>query len=198
MKKRTELYQKQQLFSWWASYVPFVFLIKADAVKTVMKGYKTIDKSWVYEILKPLSGSGLGNVPSQEWKPRRKLLTPCFHADILRSYMDVFNEHSQKLVKFFHQETTKEFTYVKKPITLAALDILCETVFGIQIGAFENEDLRYVKSLNSYLTLGFLTWVYWSIPIGRDKPRDFRLELQFLYSPRASLFLTSSIANCLK
>ncbi|GFS74835.1 cytochrome P450 4V2 [Nephila pilipes] len=166
LKNRTELYQKQQLFSWWALYVPFVFLVKADAVKAVMKGFKTIDKSRVYNILKPLSGSGLGNLPSEEWKPRRKLLAPCFHTDILRVYMDVFNEHSQKLARFFSQETKKEFTYVKKPITLVAMDILCETVFGIQIGAFENEeDSGYVKSLHS-LTEIYISRIYkfWQWP----------------------------------
>ncbi|GFT40932.1 hypothetical protein NPIL_194231, partial [Nephila pilipes] len=60
----------------------------------------------------------------EKWKPRRKLLTPCFHADILRGFLTVFNERSQELVEHLRKETKEEFTYIKTPITLTALDII--------------------------------------------------------------------------
>ncbi|GFQ70072.1 cytochrome P450 4V2, partial [Trichonephila clavata] len=82
-------------------------------------------KSWHYDILHPLGGTGLITSTLEKWKPRRKLLTPCFHSDILREYLKVFNECSQNLVEYLRQETKKEFTYIGTPLALTTMDIIC-------------------------------------------------------------------------
>lgn len=33
-----------------------------------------------------------------EWKPRRKLLTPTFHYDILKNFVHIFNSQSEIMV----------------------------------------------------------------------------------------------------
>ncbi|GIY54990.1 cytochrome P450 4c3 [Caerostris extrusa] len=62
---------------------------------------------------------------SSQWKERRKLLAPCFQSSMLKGYLNVFNEHAQKLVEFLHEETGKEFTCVENPLSLCSLDIVC-------------------------------------------------------------------------
>lgn len=37
--------------------------------------------------------------PGAKWHRRRKILTPTFHFDILKSFMPVFEEHSRNIVK---------------------------------------------------------------------------------------------------
>ncbi|GFT18993.1 cytochrome P450 4V2, partial [Nephila pilipes] len=59
-----------------------------------------------------------------KWKQRRKLLKSCFHADVLRGFLTVFNERSQKLVEQLSKETEEEFTYIGTPVTLTTLDII--------------------------------------------------------------------------
>ncbi|GBM41316.1 Cytochrome P450 4V2 [Araneus ventricosus] len=81
---------------------------------------------------------------------------PCFHSDILRGFFPVFNEYSQKLVEFLQEETKKEFTYIETPVTLLTLDIICETMFGVKMGALGNDTSQYVKSFRRCLELFML------------------------------------------
>ncbi|GBM28366.1 Cytochrome P450 4c3 [Araneus ventricosus] len=104
LRRRTEEYGKQQLFCLWITYMPFVMIVKAKAVKVQLSVYYS---------------------DASKWKLRRKLLTPCFHSDILRGFLPVFNEYSQKFVEFLQEETKKEFTCIETPVTLLTLDIIC-------------------------------------------------------------------------
>ncbi|XP_055926068.1 cytochrome P450 4V2-like isoform X2 [Argiope bruennichi] len=146
--KRAELFQKEKLFCVWAAYIPFVFFVRADAVKELLKNNKLNDKSWVYEWIQPLVGKGLITSGYDLSKSRRKALAPCFYTDVLRSFLPVFSDEAQKLVKFLQKETKNEFTYIAEPISLCASDITCETIFGITINALENENLETSTSFS--------------------------------------------------
>ncbi|GBO01786.1 Cytochrome P450 4V2 [Araneus ventricosus] len=98
-----------------------------------------LEKSLLYKVLNQFSGVA-------KWKQRKKLLAPCFHLDVLRGFLSVFNEQSRKLVEFFQEETTKDFTYIETPVTLTTLDIICETMFGVKVGALENSSSENVQS----------------------------------------------------
>ncbi|GFT15406.1 cytochrome P450 4V2 [Nephila pilipes] len=125
LKELNEQYQQQQMFYIWRIFNPYIIFVKAEAVKQLLsKGTGANEKSWTYDVIKPILGTGLITSSVDKWKPRRKLLTPCFHADILRGFLPVFNEHSQKFVEHLRQETKKEFTYIGTPVTLTALDII--------------------------------------------------------------------------
>ncbi|GFU98146.1 cytochrome P450 4V2 [Trichonephila clavipes] len=88
-----------------------------------------------------------------KWKSRRKLLTPSFHFEILKDFLPIFNEQSQVLVKQLRNEITKDSTDISMPITLCSLDIICETTLGVSIGAQENSDSQYIKSVSRSLTV---------------------------------------------
>jgi cytochrome P450 len=49
-----------------------------------------LNKSREYDQLKPWLGNGLLTSRVSLWRPRRKLLTPTFHYDILKEFVDVF------------------------------------------------------------------------------------------------------------
>ncbi|GFQ75907.1 hypothetical protein TNCT_288941 [Trichonephila clavata] len=83
LKERIKVFQHQQLFYLWGFYTPHICFFKAEAIKQLLsKGKEENEKSWHYDILHPLAGTGLITSPIEKWKPRRKLLTPCFHSDI--------------------------------------------------------------------------------------------------------------------
>ncbi|GFY38247.1 cytochrome P450 4V2, partial [Trichonephila inaurata madagascariensis] len=69
---------------------------------------------------------------------------------MLKGYYEVFNIHSRKLVNFLKPETEKDFSDIKKPLTSAALDIICETMLGFSIGALEDADSPYVKAVRIF------------------------------------------------
>ena len=45
-----------------------------------------------------LTGDGLVFAAGQKWKRNRRLLTPAFHFDVLKGYIDVFNEEVEVLM----------------------------------------------------------------------------------------------------
>ncbi|GFS75096.1 cytochrome P450 4V2 [Nephila pilipes] len=149
LKKFVNLYKKEHLFCIWFLYEPVVLLIKANGIKELYKSNKEIEKAWIYEFLKPVFGLGLVTSPVSKWKVRRKLLTPCFHPEILRGFLTVFNERSLELVNILQQETKKDFTDPKKYLSNATLDIVCETMFGVSVGAQKTTDSKYVKAIQS-------------------------------------------------
>ncbi|GFY67484.1 cytochrome P450 4V2 [Trichonephila inaurata madagascariensis] len=135
-------------FVFWVFYVLFVIILqKAEAVEALISGTKFMEKNWSYNWLQPWLGTGLLTSHGSKWKARRKLLTPSFHFEILKDFMPVFNEQSKVLVKRLQKETIKDSTDIVMPITLCSLDIMCETTLGVSVGAQENTDSQYVKSV---------------------------------------------------
>ncbi|CAL1276481.1 unnamed protein product [Larinioides sclopetarius] len=156
LKRRTEKYRKQKLFCLWITYMPFVCLVKAEAVKELLIEKRMLEKSLLYKWFKPILGYGLITSSVAKWKPRKKLLVPCFHLDVLRGFLPVFNEQSRELVEYFQKETTKDFSYIETPITLTTLDIICETMFGVKVGALGNDTSEYVQSVRRVLEIFML------------------------------------------
>ncbi|XP_055948627.1 cytochrome P450 4V2-like [Argiope bruennichi] len=139
-------FRNETMFCLWVAYVPFVMIIKAEGAKELLKGMRTNEKSWVYNFFEPFFGEGLLTSGGEKWKARRKLLTPCFHSDIMKDFQLIFNKNCQKLADFFQGETEKDFTIIDYPVKLSSLDMMCETIFGVSVNAFENEDSQYAKA----------------------------------------------------
>ncbi|GIY87032.1 cytochrome P450 4c3, partial [Caerostris darwini] len=131
----------------------------------LLKEKRIIEKSDFYDFFKPYVGTGIFTCDSSQWKARRKLLAPCFQSSMLKGYLTVFNEHAQKWVEFLHEETGKEFTCIESPISLCSLDIVCETILGVKIGALRNEAEEYVSSLHRLLDVAMSRiWKFWQWP----------------------------------
>ncbi|GFQ96023.1 cytochrome P450 4V2, partial [Trichonephila clavata] len=171
------LYRKNPVFCCWISFVPFVVLNKAEAVEALISGSKHMEKSWSYKWLHPWLGTGLLTSYGSKWKSRRRLLTPSFHFEILKDFLPIFNEQSQVLVKQLRNEITKDSTDISMPITLCSLDIICETTLGVTIGAQENSESQYIKSVtraaNIILERMITPWhwfdfLFYLLPAGRE------------------------------
>ncbi|GIY04004.1 cytochrome P450 4V2 [Caerostris extrusa] len=99
-----------------------VFHVLVDAMDSILFG--ALGKN-ALQLLKKYITIALCSESSQ-WKERRKLLAPCFQSSMLKGYLNVFNDHAQKLVEFLHEETGKEFTCVENLLSLCSLDIVCD------------------------------------------------------------------------
>ncbi|GIY87036.1 cytochrome P450 4V2 [Caerostris darwini] len=164
-REKSKKFKQYPLFTHWLCGVRLVIIHKAEAVKDLLKEKRIIEKSDFYDFFKPYLGNGLLTCDSSQWKERRKLLAPCFQSSMLKGYLTVFNEHAQKMVEFLHEETNKEFTCVETPISLCSLDIVCETILGVKIGALRNEAKEYVYSLHRLLDVGMSrVWKFWQWP----------------------------------
>ncbi|GFS75085.1 cytochrome P450 4V2 [Nephila pilipes] len=158
-EKLVNLYKKEHLFCIWFLYTPVVLLIKANGIKEIYKSNKEIEKGPFYELGAPVFGQGLITSPACKWRERRKLMNPCFHPEILRGFLTFFNERSIELVNNLQQETKKDFIDPKKYLTDAAMDIICETMFGVSVGAQKNMESEYVEAVESLADI-FMCRIY--------------------------------------
>ncbi|GIY38655.1 cytochrome P450 4c3 [Caerostris darwini] len=163
--EKSKKFRQYPLFTYWLCGVKLVFIHKAEAVKDLLKEKRIIEKSTFYDFMKPYVGTCVFTCESSQWKERRKLLAAGFHSTMLKGYVNVFNEHAQKLVEFLHEETGKEFTCVERPFSLCSLDIVCECIFGVKIGALQSEAEEYVSSLHRFSDLAMSRiWKVWQWP----------------------------------
>lgn len=63
-----------------------------------------------------------------KWRSHRKLIAPTFHLNVLKSFIDLFNENSRHVVKKLQAEGGKSFD---------AHDYMSEATVEILLGEFE-------------------------------------------------------------
>uniref|UniRef100_A0A0N5BAY0 Cytochrome P450 n=1 Tax=Strongyloides papillosus TaxID=174720 RepID=A0A0N5BAY0_STREA len=131
----------------WLGPLPFVAIYGAEEIEGVLGSSKLLNKLFQYKFLSPWIGDGLLISKPDKWKPRRKLLTPAFHYDILKDFVFVFNKHAKTLVGKFDKLSNKdEFVDIFHTISLCTLDIICEAALGIDINA-QNVHTEYLEAV---------------------------------------------------
>ncbi|MFH4976911.1 hypothetical protein AB6A40_003620 [Gnathostoma spinigerum] len=115
----------------WIGPFPFVFLCRADSMKAVFEDTTLVNKPIQYEIMRELTGDGLLVSNSDKWHQRRRLISPAFHFNVLKSYTDIFNKHARELCEILlpHCEDGKTFDLLPL-MKRSMLDIITETALG--------------------------------------------------------------------
>lgn len=137
---------KPKILRLWLMVKPTIALYGAEEAEVILTSNKHINKSFVYKFLHPWMGLGLLTSYAEKWRPRRKLLTPTFHYDILKDFIDVFNQQSRVLVKVLQNEPAGALNMYQY-ITLCALDIITQTAMGRNVNAQTNKQSDYVKAV---------------------------------------------------
>ncbi|KAM3968055.1 LOW QUALITY PROTEIN: uncharacterized protein ACR2FA_005074 [Aphomia sociella] len=114
----------------WLGNRLFVFLTDPDDVEAILSSQEHIQKSSEYQLFEPWLGGGLLISNGDKWRSDRKMIAPTFHMNILKSFMQNFNQNSQYLVEQLRSELGKTFD-IHDNISGTSVDILLETVMGI-------------------------------------------------------------------
>ncbi|XP_073197970.1 cytochrome P450 4V2-like isoform X3 [Lepidochelys kempii] len=155
--------------------------------KVILSSSKHMEKSYLYKFLQPWLGTGLLTSTGDKWRSRRKMITPTFHFTILADFLEVMNEQATILVDKLEKHVDKEPFDCFLDITLCALDIICETAMGKNVGAQNNKDSEYVRAV--YKMSGLLhqrqrcPW-FWSdlIYLMFQEGREHNRSLKILHS----------------
>lgn len=105
----------------------FVFLSHPADVEIILNSNVHLDKSADYNFFKPWLGEGLLISTGEKWRSHRKLIAPAFHQNVLKTFVDTFNENSLKTVDRLTNELGKEFDIH---------DYMSETTVDILLGEF--------------------------------------------------------------
>jgi len=156
----TLIYKNHPFFRLWIGQEPVVCVWKPEIVETVLSDSFLLEKSYHYDYLRPWLGNGLLTSPGKIWRPRRKLLVPSFHFNILQAFVPVFDRKSRHLVHSIKLKLSKRIpdldgadaepsviVDITPTITACTLDAICETIMGVSIDAQENPNNDYCQSI---------------------------------------------------
>lgn len=138
-----------QTFCCWFSFLyPGIYIAHPDAVKTLIRSAEP--KPMVapgYVFVYPWLGNGLLLSTGKKWERNRRLLTPAFHFDILKSYIPIYNSATDKLISKFSAATEENCVVdVIRPFSFATLDIM------LRCSLSYTEDIQDKENHHPYVT----------------------------------------------
>ncbi|CAL1295803.1 unnamed protein product [Larinioides sclopetarius] len=143
------LFRKEGFFIVWMSYFPILSVFKAELIELILSSSTSLEKSFEYSYLHQWLGCGLLTSTGSKWRSRRKLLTPSFHFRILDDFLPTFNEQSLVLVRKLRELKDADHVDIMPLVVLCTLDMVCETVMGVSIGAQTGENPKYVQAVHN-------------------------------------------------
>ncbi|XP_045450269.1 cytochrome P450 4C1-like [Melitaea cinxia] len=119
-------------------------------IEIVLSHSRNIKKSKPYVFIEPWLGTGLLVSTGSKWHRRRKILTPTFHFDILKNFMNVFEEKTKNLVVDLKQKVSEGSGVIEVMpfISDFTLYTICETAMGIRLDSDKSEaKLKYKQAI---------------------------------------------------
>jgi cytochrome P450 family 4 len=114
----------------WIGPKLLVFLVDPKDIELVLGSHVYIDKAPEYRFFKPWLGNGLLISTGTKWRSHRRLIAPTFHLNVLKSFIDLFNENSRLTVKKMSKEGKKTFD-AHDYMSECTVEILLETAMGV-------------------------------------------------------------------
>ena len=158
-------------------------LYHPDTVRKVMKEPKDMG---LYGLLKPWIGDGLLISSGEKWFRNRRLLTPAFHYEILKPYVQVSNSCLDIMLEQWQRSAEKnEPVKVFDSISYLTLDVLLQCAFSYKSDCQRTKtSAPYVKAVYALLQLTikrsltllhYFDLIYWFSSDGREFYRNCAL-----------------------
>ncbi|XP_055607198.1 cytochrome P450 4g15-like [Uranotaenia lowii] len=130
----------------WLGYHLIVFLTDPADIEIILNSYVHLEKSDEYRFFKPWLGDGLLISSGNKWKSHRKLIAPAFHQNVLKTFIDLFNDNSLRVVEKMRKEVGKEFD-VHDYMSEVTVDILLQTAMGANRTGEDQEGFDYAMAV---------------------------------------------------
>ncbi|XP_008474809.1 cytochrome P450 4g15-like [Diaphorina citri] len=123
----------------WVGPRLLVFLKDPRDVEIILSSHVHIDKSPEYRFFKPWLGNGLLISTGEKWRAHRKLIAPTFHLNVLKSFLDLFNQNSRAVVL--------ERTVPNSRLSWSTPEILLETAMGVNKKTQNQSGFEYAMAV---------------------------------------------------
>ncbi|CAG5116005.1 unnamed protein product [Candidula unifasciata] len=135
---------------WAGPLLPALLLYHPDTIKAVIKSQAPKPRgkllATAYDMGVRWLGEGLIIANGDRWARSRRLLTPAFHFDILKSYLDIYNKCADILInKISTSSSGGKSMEMYSLINMHALDIILRCAFSY------NSDCQTLESGNEYV-----------------------------------------------
>ena len=118
----------QLLVGWLGPFIPCVGVYHPTPLHQILKEPKN---KRVYNFFAPWLGDGLLISKGKKWARNRRLLTPAFHFDILKPYIQVYNSCLEALLdKWITAAHNDQAVGVFDNVSLLSLDIILQCAFS--------------------------------------------------------------------
>ena len=139
-----------QIITLWFGPKPVLICSRAEAVEAILSSKTLITKSFNYRFFWDWLGTGVLTSTGAKWKKRRREITPSFHFSILNGFAAIFEDHSKILVEKWKKIAgTGEIVEIQEDVSLAKLDVICETSMGVKINAQGAPSSPYASAINN-------------------------------------------------
>ncbi|VDM13696.1 unnamed protein product [Wuchereria bancrofti] len=134
----------------WFGFKPMLLLMRSPSAKVIFENKTLTYKTDDYGFVRQLVGEGLLAASGNVWFKARRMLTPTFHFNILRKYMEIFNEQSKILLEILDKYSDTNQTFDLFPyLRRFGLDVIAETAMGVRIAAQNHcVDYPYIEGLH--------------------------------------------------
>ncbi|KAK3084162.1 hypothetical protein FSP39_009268 [Pinctada imbricata] len=165
MKERAAIKRtRAKVFNLWVGpFNPFVSVTHPDTAKLLLKSSepKPVFEPGSYFFIKNWLGMGLLLSYGPKWERNRRLLTPAFHFDILKPYIQVYNDVADLFMNNIAScKNSKNCVEIYNLVSLATLDTMLKCAFSYNDG---------VQTTSN--PLKYPDWIYHFTQDGKDEKR---------------------------
>ncbi|XP_020278699.1 cytochrome P450 4C1-like [Pseudomyrmex gracilis] len=171
----------------WFSHVPWIIIRHPDDIQAILGSTKHVEKSYIYTIFHPWLQTGLFTSKGSKWHTRRKILTPAFHFTILKQFIDIFIEESNRMVATLKNAKEPVVKELLSFMSNHTLNIICESAMGISLenstklehyhnALYQIGEVIVYRFLRPWL---YNEWIIALLPIGRKQRKLVRTLQNF-------------------
>ncbi|BFZ12157.1 hypothetical protein BsWGS_15196 [Bradybaena similaris] len=139
---------------WWGPIWPNVVVYHPETVKTILKSSEPKSRGFgqIYELAVPWIGEGLIASNGATWARARRLLTPAFHFDILRHYIEVYNQAADTLIEKLDKLADSGDSFDVCPLmTLCTLEVILKCAMSYDADVQGDGNLSYAGAVRELL-----------------------------------------------
>ncbi|XP_048770388.2 cytochrome P450 4F2-like [Ostrea edulis] len=167
---------------WIMFFFPFFAVCHPESAKVLLKSSEPKPRYTIggsYRILLPWLGDGLLLSDGRKWERNRRLLTPAFHFEILRPYVQIYNDVSNVFLEKLQKACdSKQSIEIYSLVSLATLDTMlrCSLSYHGRVQEMGNSH-PYVDAVHKLVRLAikrmmspwlYLDFIYGLTPSGRE------------------------------